>query len=243
MEPLFNSWPAGDDATRAAAADGSRPAAGDSLRPAAAYAPQPATAYAAAAIRLFVGLWLSLENLGHCLAAAADARVGVSDALAIAGASGDALRDGGAAGGGAGGFAGGAGSPACDEDAGCEVDGRFDRNAGCRRDARGDVELRLEMLRLELVVLLDRCDSARWQRLLTTPQRRALRMTLEAVLATLAVPCGELCLARLSEAQNRLFDAVCGHQASIAATRGDFRAAVGDPLMLRPRLRERIHKM
>jgi hypothetical protein len=70
------------------------------------------------------------------------------------------------------------------------------------------IDLRLEMFRLELVVLLDNCDSARWRSMLSPEHRLVLRATLEDLLATLAVPPDALGRAVVFQAQNQVFDAV-----------------------------------
>ena len=46
--------------------------------------------------------------------------------------------------------------------------------------------MHLQILRLELAILLDACDSPRWKLLLDGEQRRSLRCTLEDVLGDLA---------------------------------------------------------
>jgi len=81
------------------------------------------------------------------------------------------------------------------------------------------IELRLEMFRLELVVLLDNCDSARWRSMLSPEHRLVLRATLEDLLATLAVPLDALGRAVVFQAQNRVFDAVlsrCAESVDVA---------------------------
>ena len=81
----------------------------------------------------------------------------------------------------------------------------------------------LVVLRLEIFILLDACDSQEWQSLLGTDRRLALRTALESLLRTLAAlqaerdPC---CV--LARAQNQLLDAVL---AQYAAARLDFGSA------------------
>ncbi|MGO9993090.1 MAG: hypothetical protein ACLPTF_11345 [Steroidobacteraceae bacterium] len=70
------------------------------------------------------------------------------------------------------------------------------------------IELRLEMFRLELIVLLDNCRSARWRSMLSPEHRLVLRATLEDLLATLAVPPDAFGRAVIFQAQNQVFDAV-----------------------------------
>jgi hypothetical protein len=67
----------------------------------------------------------------------------------------------------------------------------------------------LVVLRLEILILLDACDSQAWQSMLGTERRLALRAILESLLASLAPlqaerdPCYVL-----ARAQNQLLDAV-----------------------------------
>ena len=84
--------------------------------------------------------------------------------------------------------------------------------------------LRLETIRLELVLLLDACDSARWRSMLRQEHLAALRADLRVVLESLAAadsPGFDAILA----AQNRLFDAVVDHYAGVfegaAQTQGE----------------------
>jgi hypothetical protein len=78
----------------------------------------------------------------------------------------------------------------------------------------------LVVLRLEILILLDACDSQGWQSLLGTERRLALRTILESLLRTLAAlqaerdPCHVL-----ARAQNQLLDAVL---AQYAVARLDF---------------------
>ena len=95
------------------------------------------------------------------------------------------------------------------------------------RGARDAIDLRLEMIRLELVLLLDACDSARWRSMLRPEHLAALRADLHVVLESLAAadsPGFDAILA----AQNRLFDAVVDHYAGIfaggARTQGELAA-------------------
>ena len=81
------------------------------------------------------------------------------------------------------------------------------------------IELRLEMLRLELIVLLDNCRSARWRSMLSPEHRLVLRATLEDLLATLAVPPDAFGRAVIFQAQNQVFDAVlsrCAESVDVA---------------------------
>jgi hypothetical protein len=78
-----------------------------------------------------------------------------------------------------------------------------------------EIDLRLEMFRLELIVLLDHCDSARWRSLLSSGHRFVLRATLQHLLCMLAVAPDRLERGVVAQAQNQLFDAVlrhCGEQ-------------------------------
>jgi hypothetical protein len=72
----------------------------------------------------------------------------------------------------------------------------------------------LMMLRLELVVLLDACDSPEWWSMLGAERRVALRTTLESLLRTLGAlpPDLDRCCA-LARAQDQLLDAVLAQYA------------------------------
>ena len=78
---------------------------------------------------------------------------------------------------------------------------------------RERLELALVVLRLELVVLLDACDSRALRSMLLGEHRLELRATLESVLAILAAPAAGGWPAALAHAQNRLLDAVIGRHA------------------------------
>jgi hypothetical protein len=62
--------------------------------------------------------------------------------------------------------------------------------------------------RLELVVLIDACNSLRWQSLLGADQCLDLQSTLESVRRVLAVPPDSLWPGAIAQAQNQLLDAV-----------------------------------
>lgn len=67
---------------------------------------------------------------------------------------------------------------------------------------------RMQILRLELIVLLDACRAARWRLLLDADQRRTLEQCLSDVLDCLNTRFEEAPLRTLEGAQNRLLDAV-----------------------------------
>jgi hypothetical protein len=69
-------------------------------------------------------------------------------------------------------------------------------------------ERRVEILRLELVVLLDACRATRWRVLLDGEQRYALERCLSEVLDCLNSRFEEAPLQALARAQNCLLDAV-----------------------------------
>ena len=83
------------------------------------------------------------------------------------------------------------------------------------RSAPGEPETPLMVLRLELIVLPDACDSPSWRLMLAHEQRRELRATLESVLRMLAAPADGGW--HLMQAQNRLIDAVLLHCAATRA--------------------------
>ena len=67
---------------------------------------------------------------------------------------------------------------------------------------------RLEIFRLELVVLLDACRAERWRMLLDRSQRRALERCLSEVFDCLNTRFEEAPQEAIAMAQNRLLDAV-----------------------------------
>ena len=73
---------------------------------------------------------------------------------------------------------------------------------------------RVVLFRLELLVLLDACGSARWHSLLGPEQRDGLRSTLEDLMAMLAVPAASFGVDVLYRCQNHLFEAVRRHFAA-----------------------------
>jgi hypothetical protein len=79
------------------------------------------------------------------------------------------------------------------------------------------VDVRLEMFRLELVLLLDACDSARWRSMLRPEHLAALRADLDAVLKSLDAAADSPGCDAILAAQNRLFDAVVDHYAGVFA--------------------------
>ena len=89
---------------------------------------------------------------------------------------------------------------------------RGDGEHQSRQAAGGEPEMLLVRLRLELVVLLDACDSPSWRSMLAHEERRQLRATLESVLGMLAVPVAGGW--HLMQAQNRLIDAVLSQYAA-----------------------------
>jgi len=73
------------------------------------------------------------------------------------------------------------------------------------------------MFRLELVLLLDACDSARWRSMLRPEHLAALRADLDAVLKSLDAAADSPGCDAILGAQNRLFDAVVDHYAGVFA--------------------------
>lgn len=80
--------------------------------------------------------------------------------------------------------------------------------AGDRSGSAVELKTRLAILRLELIVLLDACASARWQSMLGRQQRVELRSMLERLLRTLATPFDAVDGSLLADAQNQILDAV-----------------------------------
>ncbi len=70
---------------------------------------------------------------------------------------------------------------------------------------------RSEILRLEVQLLIDACDTARWRLLLNTAQRHSLKSTLHDVLLTFGMCTGPISSDAIASAQNCLLDAVLEH--------------------------------
>lgn len=73
----------------------------------------------------------------------------------------------------------------------------------------------MEILRLELVVLLDACRATRWRMLLNGAQRHSLEQHLRKVLECLNTGFDEAPLQAVGTAQNCLLDAVLEQHRSI----------------------------
>ena len=71
--------------------------------------------------------------------------------------------------------------------------------------------LQIEILRLELILVLDGCRSARWRTLLDKSQRLCLECLVRDVLDALNSSSEEIPCASIAWAQNRLFDALLEH--------------------------------
>jgi hypothetical protein len=76
----------------------------------------------------------------------------------------------------------------------------------------------VEILRLELIVMIDSCDGARWRTSLHSSRLRSLRAKLEEVLDVLASATGDHQVASFEEAQDCLLDAILYH-CSMSSTR------------------------
>jgi hypothetical protein len=72
-------------------------------------------------------------------------------------------------------------------------------------------EDRIMVFRLEVLFVLEACDSPRWRSMLRPGECSALQTTLDTVLKTLDVPSCHMDGALIGSAQNLLFDAVLGH--------------------------------
>ena len=70
---------------------------------------------------------------------------------------------------------------------------------------------RSEILRLEIHILIDACDTARWRLLLNTAQRHNLKSTLHDVLLSFGMCTGQFSRDAIASAQNCLLDAVLEH--------------------------------
>jgi hypothetical protein len=69
----------------------------------------------------------------------------------------------------------------------------------------------IEILRLELILILDACRSARWRTLLDKSQRLGLECLLRDVLDALNTSSEAIPRAPIAWAQNRLFEALLEH--------------------------------
>jgi hypothetical protein len=72
-------------------------------------------------------------------------------------------------------------------------------------------ENQMEIFRLEVLVLVDACDSLRWQSLMNSHQRLGLRATLHTLLRTLTGPRDLSDSEIIGHAQNQLFDSLLRH--------------------------------
>jgi len=70
---------------------------------------------------------------------------------------------------------------------------------------------RLEIVRLELLIALDACDSMRWRAHLSTSQRLSLRAVLTQVLTSLDASTDDVPRRAIAMAQNRLLESVLDH--------------------------------
>jgi hypothetical protein len=87
------------------------------------------------------------------------------------------------------------------------------------------IDVRLETIRLELVLLLEACDSIRWKSMLRPEHLAALRADLHVVLKSLDAAADSPGFDAILVAQNRLFDGVVDQYAGVfegaARTRGE----------------------
>jgi hypothetical protein len=86
------------------------------------------------------------------------------------------------------------------------------------RATRTTCARRLEILRLELIVAIDACDSMRWRSRLDTSQRLSLKVVLVEVLHVLDAPVNEIPPRSIAQAQNRLLDGVLDQCRSLNET-------------------------
>jgi hypothetical protein len=77
---------------------------------------------------------------------------------------------------------------------------------------------RAEMLRLELALLLDACQSERWRLLLNISQRLSLEWTIEDVFDALNSSSEIAPQDAIAWAQNRLLDAILEHCAALISS-------------------------
>ena len=76
-------------------------------------------------------------------------------------------------------------------------------------------ELHSQILRLEIHLLIQACDSWRWRGLMSAPQRHTLQQTLANVLHRLGASEEGICAAAAGAAQDRLLDAVLDQYATL----------------------------
>jgi hypothetical protein len=79
-------------------------------------------------------------------------------------------------------------------------------NGGTRTPENSSLDLAAETLRLELLLIMDACESASWAFMLDANVRRGLLAMSRDVLATIAVGLNELTLGVIECAQDRVFD-------------------------------------
>jgi hypothetical protein len=92
----------------------------------------------------------------------------------------------------------------------------------------GLISERVEILKLELILLLDASRSARWRTLLDTPQRLSLQSIVGDVLAALNQESNEVLPRPIEWAENRILDALVEQCAACScpfADRPELRAA------------------
>jgi hypothetical protein len=92
--------------------------------------------------------------------------------------------------------------------------------------ASSGVENEMQLFRLEVLVLLDACDSLRWQSLLSPHQRLGLRATLHSLLRALSGPRDLSEPEIMAQAQNQLFDSLLRHHTATCAAVHDSRTEV-----------------
>jgi hypothetical protein len=78
----------------------------------------------------------------------------------------------------------------------------------------------LEILRLDLVVSADACDSMRWRSQLDTSQLLSPKVVLVEVLHALDAPVGDSSPRSVAQAQNRLLDAILDRCGALNETAG-----------------------
>jgi hypothetical protein len=77
--------------------------------------------------------------------------------------------------------------------------------------------LRSQIIRLEIHLVMQCCDTGRWRALMSAPQRLSLQQTLADVLSLLGTSGCEIRVPAGASAQDRLLDAVLEHCAALCA--------------------------
>jgi hypothetical protein len=84
--------------------------------------------------------------------------------------------------------------------------------------ASARLELTGEIVRLEVHLLLNACDTASWRLLLSAPQRQSLKSLLQEIQLAFDTDTAEVPQLSIISVQNRLLEAILEHRASSLPT-------------------------